>query len=199
MPLNPKKPRSFLLQLLFFLLFPCSFGVISFLHYPSVHSTLMQNTGLALNPPKSAGGLHGSWQTWTRLIVSLCVFCGGSFRGPFAMQPLDLCAVRPGPAGGGDASHTEGRVTGPISLWSWKGVAGKRLVWTPDVDSQRKMDERTTTWSKRDEVWNEHEQWRMTSCLSNPSQWLSYSYYKPGQTESKRWVLSACYLLLEWE
>lgn len=146
MPLNPKKPRSFLLQL-FFLLFPRSFGVISFLHYPSVHSTLMQNTGLALNPPESAGGLRGSWQTWTRLIVSLCVFCGGSFRGLFAMQPLDLCAVRPGPAGGGCASHTEGRVTGPISLWIWKGVA-VYLVWTPDVDSQRKIDERTPTRSE---------------------------------------------------
>lgn len=45
----------------------------------------------ALNPPKGAGGLLGISQTWTRLIVSLGVFYGGSFRGLLnPVQPLDL-------------------------------------------------------------------------------------------------------------
>lgn len=45
---------------------------------PLVRSILMQNTGLGLNPPEGAEGLHGSSQAWTRLMVPLGVFCGGS-------------------------------------------------------------------------------------------------------------------------
>lgn len=56
---------------------------------------------------------------------------------------------------GADASYTEGSFTGPILLWSAQ-LKSERGSWqeaspdSTDVDSQRKMEERTPTRHKRD-------------------------------------------------
>lgn len=59
------------------------FLLLLLLHYfndnPSIHLSLMQNTGLALNPP--TGASMRPWEVGDlekTLIVSLSVFCGGS-------------------------------------------------------------------------------------------------------------------------
>lgn len=176
-PLNQNRPRSFLLRLLSFYFLPfLSSCWVFFSRISPLFIPLMQNTGLAPNPPKGAGGLRRSSQTWTRLPRE-----GGSFWCPLdPMQPLPLyCAVGAGGRrwrlryrGEAHRSHLassweEARVHSCLviyisALFIWLLILILIVILTPQMlKSQRKMEERAPTWRKRDEACNEHE--RLTS------------------------------------